>query len=191
MRKEYESGAIEADHEQADMAHKSKSFGFPRWGGYGTDSETVHLRMCDYDGCSEVGEHPAPKSPGSRERWHFCQHHAALYNRNWNFFEGMTGEEAAAFEAEQDRMANGYHASSTWSWQSRADASTAEREALATLELEEGASQGEIKAQFRRLAKKYHPDTTGGSEEGNRKFQQVRKAYEFLATRRPAPDNQS
>lgn len=173
------------------MAQKGKSFGFPRWGGYGTDSETVHLRLCDYDGCNEVGEHPAPKAPGSRDRWYFCQHHAALYNRNWNFFEGMTAEDAAAFEAEQERMANGFHASSTWSWQSPEDASSAEREALATLELDEGASQPEIKAQFRRLAKKYHPDATCSSEEANRKFQKIRTAYEFLVRRPATPGRQS
>ena len=48
------------------------------------------------DGCDQPGDRPAPKSPNSPERWYFCEAHAAEYNRNWNYFEGLSAEEAAA-----------------------------------------------------------------------------------------------
>lgn len=53
-------------------------------------------RTCEWDGCDMPGDHPAPK-PGDKGRYWFCQEHAAHYNRNFNFFEGMTEAEIAAF----------------------------------------------------------------------------------------------
>ena len=43
-----------------------------------------------------------------------------------------------------------------------------------------GASAGEIKKAYHRLAKKYHPDANGGDEGAQRRFQEVQKAYECL-----------
>ena len=33
---------------------QSKSWGFPRWGGYGKDTEAVTVRTCEWDGCEEI-----------------------------------------------------------------------------------------------------------------------------------------
>ena len=44
---------------------------------------------------------PRPSRRNSPERWYFCERHAAEYNRNWNYFEGLTAEDAAAREAER------------------------------------------------------------------------------------------
>ncbi|MBV0932624.1 DNA-J related domain-containing protein [Marinobacterium weihaiense] len=48
--------------------------------------------------------------------------------------------------------------------------------ALATLALEEGASQAEIRSRYRQLAARLHPDKGGDSEA----FIEVRRAYELL-----------
>jgi hypothetical protein len=52
-------------------------------------------RACEWPGCRVAGSAKAPKS---RERldehYWFCQPHAGEYNRNWNFFEGMSEREA-------------------------------------------------------------------------------------------------
>ena len=45
---------------------------------------------CDRHGCDEPGDRPAPKAPNKPDRWYFCERHAAEYNRNWNYFEGLT-----------------------------------------------------------------------------------------------------
>jgi len=48
------------------------------------------VTLCEYPRCNE---HATAKAPKSRERlnehYHFCQKHAAEYNKSWNFFEGM------------------------------------------------------------------------------------------------------
>ena len=43
-----------------------------------------------------------------------------------------------------------------------------------------GATDDEIKAAYRRLAKKYHPDLNGGSAEAEAKMKEVNEAYSIL-----------
>ena len=50
----------------------------------------TRVRLCDRDGCQQPGDRPAPKAPNSPERWMFCEAHAAEYNKNWNYFAGLT-----------------------------------------------------------------------------------------------------
>src|SRR4028118_1974321 len=83
--------------------------GFPRGRSYGSGRGAEQVRLCDREGCSEPGDRPAPKSPNSPERWYFCERHAAEYNRNWNYFEGLSAEEAAARESDERRDAGGFN----------------------------------------------------------------------------------
>jgi hypothetical protein len=51
-------------------------------------------RPCDHAGCRLAATSRAPKSPElMHEHYWFCQGHAAEYNRNWNFFAGMSDRE--------------------------------------------------------------------------------------------------
>lgn len=54
-------------------------------------------RVCDHKGCDLAGEHRAPKHGAQNEFHYFCARHASEYNKSWNFFDGMTEAEAAAF----------------------------------------------------------------------------------------------
>ncbi len=56
----------------------------------------------------------------------------------------------------------------------------AKRDYLETLGLHKGASDAEIKKAYRKLAKKYHPDSNPGSQEAERKFKEVTEAYGVL-----------
>ena len=71
-------------------ATRSNDWGFPRWRGYGGNRAATEVRLCDRHGCTEPGDRPAPKAPNKPDRWYFCERHAAEYNRNWNYFEGLT-----------------------------------------------------------------------------------------------------
>lgn len=47
--------------------------------------------QCDWAGCTSKGGCKAPKSPDQlREYYNFCAPHAREYNKNWNFFSGMS-----------------------------------------------------------------------------------------------------
>jgi hypothetical protein len=80
-------------------------------------------RACDHAGCRTAATARAPKSPKlMHEHYWFCQSHAAEYNKQWNFFSGMTDDQVAA--AQQAR-ATGERP--TWSFK----ASNRSREAAA------------------------------------------------------------
>ena len=163
-------------------AKRSNDWGFPRWRGYGSGREAEAVRLCDRHGCDEPGDRPAPKSPNSRERWWFCERHAAEYNRNWNYFEGLTAEEAAAREADERSGADAFAAAGHYGWGGPGDGSRSrdEMRALDVLELEADAGFEEIRAAWRRLAKAHHPDLKPGDAEAAQRFQAVQAAYEVL-----------
>ncbi len=58
-------------------------------------------KPCEWPGCSRAGDARSPKSrdlPGQFYR--FCQPHAAEYNKNWNYFAGMSPGEQQRFQEE-------------------------------------------------------------------------------------------
>lgn len=54
------------------------------------------------------------------------------------------------------------------------------RDYYETLGIGKNASQDEIKKAYRKLAKKYHPDTHPGDKKAEEKFKEVNEAYEVL-----------
>ena len=161
-------------------ASSKNDWGFPRWRDYGQGSAAVQQRQCDRHGCTEVGDRPAPKAPNRPERWYFCEAHAAEYNRNWNYFEGLTAEEAKAREAGESAETT-FSKAQHWAWGGAGDGSRsrAELDALAALELDSDADVVMVKAAYRRLAKAYHPDVAPG-DEAAQKFRAGQAAYEVL-----------
>ena len=163
-------------------AKRSSDWGFPRWRGYGSAREAVTLRLCDRHGCDEPGNCPAPKSPNSPERWHFCQKHAAEYNSKWDYFEGLSKEEAAQRAADEKRDNDGYAEASHYGWAGSGDGSRSndEMRALAVFELEADADFATVKKAYRERAKKVHPDVKPGDAEAAAEFQKIQVAYEVL-----------
>ncbi len=81
---------------------------------------------CDWPGCRTAGAARAPKSrehPG--DHYWFCTPHAAEYNKNWDYFSGLSEAEIAK-RVEDERMTGGRP---TWKFK----ASNASREAAASL----------------------------------------------------------
>ena len=163
-------------------ASRSNDWGFPRWRSYGTARDAEPVRICDRHGCDAPGDRPAPKSPNSPERWWFCEAHAAEYNRHWNYFEGLTAEDAAAREAAERRGAHAFASASHYGWGGPGDGSRSrdEMRALDVLELEADADFTAIRAAWRRLAKANHPDVKPGDSEAAIRFQAVQAAYDVL-----------
>jgi hypothetical protein len=59
-------------------------------------------RACDHAGCRRAATARAPKSRDMmNEHYWFCQEHAAEYNRNWNFFAGMSEGEVRAWQRDE------------------------------------------------------------------------------------------
>ena len=140
------------------------------------------MRLCDRHGCEERGDCPAPKSPNSPDRWYFCATHAGEYNRGWNYFEGLSAEEAAEREAKETRTAEGYANAKHYAWGGPGDGTRSRDElrALDMLGLESDADFEAVKTAWRKLAKENHPDVCPGDADAAVRFQAVQAAYEVL-----------
>ena len=140
------------------------------------------MRLCDRHGCEEPGDCPAPKSPNSPERWHFCQKHAAEYNSKWDYFEGLDKAEKEA-RAKSERAENaGYAEAQHYGWGGSGDGSRTpdEKRALELLGLEADADFTAIKKAYRGRAKEVHPDVKPGDADAAKEFQAIQVAYEVL-----------
>ena len=154
------------------------------------------IKKCDHLGCTRAGTCRAPKTRDLREYWFFCREHAAEYNKNWNYYANMS---PAEIEADRERQTFGTAASDGTAANAadaakfindflagRAPRGTVKRTtpapivaALKTLELPMTATLRDAAAQYRKLAKKYHPDT-GGEKKSAEKFTQICAAYDTL-----------
>ena len=162
---------------------RTDDWGFPRWRPYGGKSrEATKVRICDRDGCHAPGDRPAPKAPNSKERWYFCETHAAEYNRNWDYFTGLDADQAAAREANESAEASAFRQAQHWQWGGPGDGSRSrdEMRALEALELDSDADFDKVKAAYRRLAKENHPDLRPGDAGAAKRFQQVKAAFDVL-----------
>ena len=87
----------------------------PREGadGLGQDDDLKPGQIrCEMPQCREVADCKALKhAQGPREFYHFCKQHAAEYNKDWNYFEGLNEGQAQAA-----RDAALYGERPTWAW---------------------------------------------------------------------------
>lgn len=162
---------------------RSDDWGFPRWRPYGEKGRNAtRIRLCDRVGCEKPGDRPAPKAPNSPERWMFCERHAAEYNKNWDYFAGLTAEEAAKRAAEEGRDASAFRKSAHYQWGGPGDGSKSrdEMRAYDILEIDADSEFAEVKRAYRQLAKANHPDLKPGDEEAAQRFAEIKAAYEVL-----------
>lgn len=163
-------------------------------------------RKCNVRGCNEPGEHRAPKSRDKlNEYYWFCQDHARQYNKSWNYYEGMTDQ-----DVENDRRHDTVWHRPTWNMADRIKPryqynvkdgfgvyeesiggeqkapskppryKSLEDEALTILDLQRPVEMQEVKARYKELVKKYHPDANGGDKLAEEKFKEITEAYRTL-----------
>ena len=161
------------------------------------------LHNCDFPGCSEAGEYRAPKDRTLRSHYWFCQKHVAEYNKKWDFLKGLTPEEIEeqlrndttwqrprwklgshvggephfkdpfhVFSEEQLGMDGGYNPP-----QKNIQYPKKIQEAVDFMDLKFPLQLSEVKKQYKKLAKKYHPDV---SKKDASLFQKLTQSYEAI-----------
>jgi len=158
---------------------------------------------CDYPGCEKSGEYRAPKDCSLREYYWFCLEHVQAYNAGWNYYEGETVQpEDDMPQNNKSRMhfnkpggqkfgykwkdAFGFFGEYAENFASRTEVyfNAKEREFLKIMELTaEEASAESLKKQYKKLAKKYHPDLNKGDKQAEEKFKQLMIAYHSLMSK--------
>jgi curved DNA-binding protein CbpA len=62
-------------------------------------AERARTPTCHWPGCEEAGLHKAPKGRGREgEYFLYCLDHVRAYNKNYNYFAGMSDEDVARYQ---------------------------------------------------------------------------------------------
>ena len=161
------------------------------------------VRTCQYPGCREDGIYRAPVARDRlNEYYWFCLDHVRTYNLSWDYFRGMNET-----EIERQRRRDTVWERPSWPFghfgagQAGGDDPhvhdpfgffsegpgrappgplSAEQEALAVLDLEQPVTFEDIRARYKILVKKLHPDANGGNPEAEERLKAVNQAYAAL-----------
>lgn len=168
------------------------------------------LRPCAKPGCEGEGGYKVTKSRERLgEYMWLCLEHAREHNENWDFFRGMDEKDIESFRNDAvtghrptwplgkraARMQNPFggftvgdsHGHFVKDADSPAQPRRPERtltrlqmQSLDTLHLPHTATLIEIKARYKELVKRFHPDANGGDRGAEERLKQVIKAYGVL-----------
>ena len=167
-------------------------------------------RLCEAPDCIRSGNCRVAKSPKNlNEYLWYCSAHARAHNESWDYFKGMDDGDIARFKEEaltghRPTWPLGKRAAKARMGQTplggvndshamfAEDGSTAtvrrpERHltrlqitAMDTMQLAHNATLIEIKARYKELVKRFHPDANGGDRGAEERLKQVIKAYGVL-----------
>lgn len=164
-------------------------------------SQTDPEQYCDAEGCSAPGVHKAPKVRGgdSREFYMFCLEHIQAFNKSYDYFQDMDEDAIQSFT--KDAM---FGHRPTWKMGKgpsfadidvengfrkffddvpiQAEPSPVPRkvqDALTVFEMRHPVAQGEVKQQYKKLVKRYHPDINK-SATAEEKFKEITESYQLL-----------
>ncbi|HZH29070.1 MAG TPA: DnaJ domain-containing protein [Azospirillaceae bacterium] len=165
------------------------------------------VRRCDMQGCEGEGAYRAPKGRDRLNDYHwFCLDHVREYNRAWDFYRGMSEKEIERALRNDITWQRPTWPMGSWQARERAmrekvmrdfahgadEAESAARhappprrkgpedEARAVLDVSADADFPEIKARYRELVKRHHPDANGGDKAAEEKLKQINQAYTTL-----------
>lgn len=175
---------------------------------YADEKVRQEKRCCEMPGCREEAHHRAPKHRGLNEHYWFCIDHVREYNEAWDFFSGMSThevEEHIISSMYGDRKTRRFdmHAAAEEALRVRAwqtykfteekpekpdmndgghtiNSNTPEHEALALMGLTPPVTLAAIKARYKELAKKHHPDLNGSNPESEELLKRINMAYTIL-----------
>jgi hypothetical protein len=137
----------------------------------------------------------------------FCLDHVRQYNQSWDYFSGRTAEEIEEQirrDTVWDRPTWPLGGRTTPFWQKVQDAADAfrffgteqrhraraeesdwnlsvkEREALRVLQLDPPITRERLKARYKALVKRHHPDANGGDRAAEERLKEINQAYSTL-----------
>ncbi len=161
--------------------------------------------ICEWINCREVGDFKAPaeKDNSKNFKW-LCEEHIKLFNKKWNYFEGMSQNEIQDFlksdltwhrPTQKFGSTNNYF-DILWNntlndkfkifkedqTNNRVQRKLCEKDkdAFRIMDLEIGADWTTIQKKFKTLVKKFHPDKHSGSKLYEDKLKKITLAYSHL-----------
>lgn len=160
------------------------------------------VRCCDWGGCALEGLYRAPRSRTRlQDYWWFCLDHVRAYNTAWNYYAGMTEAEVEA-DVRRDTVwqrptwplgpgRGGFNHRFQWQGEGFGEppdppkstpprAMSPTERALVTLDLTPPVTVAIVKARYKLLVKRYHPDANGGDKASEERFKIISEAYRMV-----------
>ena len=161
--------------------------------------------ICEWEKCKEIGEFKAPieKDNSRKFKW-LCKEHIKLFNKSWNYFEGMS----------QIQIENFLKSDLTWHRPTQKFGSTdnffnilwnnalsekykifkgkssyyvntlklseKDKDAFKLMDLEFNTDWPSVQKKFKTLVKKFHPDRNSGNKEFEDILKKITMAYSHL-----------
>ena len=162
--------------------------------------------ICEWANCNESGKFKAPieKDNSKNYRW-LCEEHIKLFNKNWNYFEGMNQNQIEDFlksDLTWHRPTQKFGSSDNFFnilWNNalsdkfnffkqekiinnlnNRQLSEKDKDAFRIMGLEFNADWAIIQKKFKTLVKKFHPDRNSGNKELEDKLKKITMAYSHL-----------
>ena len=162
--------------------------------------------ICEWDNCKEIGEFKAPmeKDNSKKYRW-LCEDHIKLFNKNWNYFDGMRQNEIEDFlksdltwhrptqkfgsfdnffiilwnNVLSDKL-NFFKQEKIINNLKNRQLSERDKDAFRIMGLEFNEEWPIIQKKFKTLVKKFHPDRNSGNKQFEDKLKKITLAYSHL-----------
>ena len=162
--------------------------------------------ICEWKNCKESGQFKAPleKDNSKNYKW-LCQEHIKLFNKSWNYFEGMSQNEIEDFlksDLTWHRPTQKFASSDNFFnilWNNALSdkfnffkqekiancfndrkLSEKDKDAFQIMGLELNANWSIIQKKFKTLVKKFHPDRNAGNKKFDDKLKKITLAYSHL-----------
>jgi len=166
--------------------------------------------VCDFPGCEATGDFRAPMGRLREGQYFcFCLDHVREYNATYNYFDGMSDEAVARWMKDDvighrptwamgvNRAGKSFHGDNAGisdplgafgarmrgrppEAPARPSYGIAAKKALSALGLDETADSAAIKARYKELVKRLHPDANGGDRSSEDKLREIIRAYNYL-----------
>jgi len=161
--------------------------------------------ICEWEKCNEIGSFKAPveKDNSKNFRW-LCGEHIKLFNKSWDYFDGMSENEIINFlksditwhrptqefgsadnffnilwsNALSDKF-NFFENGKSAKFRNR-KLCEKDRDAFRIMGLDFTADWASIQKKFKTLVKKFHPDKNAGSKKYEDKLKKITLAYSHL-----------
>ncbi|WP_395666777.1 J domain-containing protein [Methylocella sp.] len=163
---------------------------------------------CDHPGCAAPGLHRAPQGRlREGQYFFFCLDHVREYNANYNYFNGMSTQDVARYQrdaltghrptwamggarttgaapadAAPAGMGAGAFGAGFRAEPERPRHGVAALRALGVLGLDDTADAAAVKARYKDLVKRLHPDANNGDRSNEDRLREIIRAYKYLSS---------
>ena len=162
--------------------------------------------ICEWKNCKEFGTYKAPAEKDNSKNFKLlCKEHIKMFNKNWDYFDGMSQEEIKIFlksdltwhkptqkfassdnffnilwnNALSDKFKIFEKNGKNYKYKDR-ELCEKDKDAFRIMDLEFSTDWATIQKKFKTLVKKFHPDKHSGNKQYEDKLKKITLAYSHL-----------